>query len=203
MLHKVLKTLLATALCAAALSGAHAQTVKVGATPTAVPFNFLDPKTNTLQGVMIDIAQAVGKQAGFKAEVMPIPFASLVPALQTNKIDIIASAFAKTPQRAEVVDFTQLVVEYGGHDDQLSRLHWGMDRFRVYAIIKLLRERAADMDGDRLHAAREAVRGRCAVLLNGALRRENDGLASVVRAVMKSIEDGDYSSTAFESLAET
>ncbi|MCK0244159.1 transporter substrate-binding domain-containing protein, partial [Salmonella sp. 17E623] len=82
-------------------------------TPTAVPFNFLDPKTNTLQGVMIDIAHAVGKQAGFMADVMPIPFASLVPALQTNKIDIIASAFAKTPQRAEVVDFTQLVVEYG------------------------------------------------------------------------------------------
>ena len=97
----------------------------------------------------------------------------------------------------------ELVVKYGGHDDQLSRLHWGMDRFRVYAIMKLLRERAADMDGDRLHAAREAVRGRCAVLLNGALRRGNDGLASVVRAVMKAIEDGDYSSTAFESLAET
>lgn len=113
MLHKTLKSLLATALCAAALSGAHAQTVKVGATPTAVPFNFLDPKTNTLKGVMIDIADAVGKQAGFKPEVMPIPFASLVPALQTSKIDMIASAFAKTPQRAEVVDFTQVVLEYG------------------------------------------------------------------------------------------
>lgn len=108
MLHKTVKSLLA-----AALSGAHAQTVKVGSTPTAVPFNFLDPKTNTLQGVMIDIANAVGKQAGFAVEVTPIPFASLVPALQTGKIDIIASAFAKTPQRAEVVDFTQLVVEYG------------------------------------------------------------------------------------------
>jgi len=113
MLHKILKSLLATALCAAAVSGAHAQIVKVGATPTAVPFNFLDPKTNTLKGVMIDIADAVGKKAGFTPEVMPIPFASLVPALQTSKIDMIASAFAKTPQRAEVVDFTQVVLEYG------------------------------------------------------------------------------------------
>lgn len=97
----------------------------------------------------------------------------------------------------------ELVVKYGGHDDQLSRLHWGMDRFRVYAIMKLLRERAADMDADRLRAAREAARGRCEVLRNGALRRGNDGLASVVGAVMQAIEDGDYSSTAFESLAET
>ena len=41
----------------------------------------------------------------------------------------------------------ELVVKYGGHDDQLSRLHWGMDRFRVRHVMKLLRERAADMDG--------------------------------------------------------
>lgn len=113
MLHKTLQSLLAAALFAATLSGAQAETVKVGATPTAVPFNFLDPKSNTLQGVMIDIADAVGKKAGFTAEVMPIPFASLVPALQTRKIDMIASAFANTPQRAEVVDFTQTVLEYG------------------------------------------------------------------------------------------
>jgi len=31
-----------------------------------------------------------------------------------------------------------LVVKYGGHDDQLSRAHWGMDRFRIQALEKLL-----------------------------------------------------------------
>ena len=33
-----------------------------------------------------------------------------------------------------------LVVKYGGHDDQLSRRYWGMDRFRVHAIDKILAE---------------------------------------------------------------
>jgi polar amino acid transport system substrate-binding protein len=102
-------------LCAASLSIAHADPspLRVGATPTAVPFNFLDPATNTLRGAMIDVANAVGKEAGYKTEISPIPFSSLVPALQTNKIDLISSAFANTPQRAQVVDFTQIVVEYG------------------------------------------------------------------------------------------
>ncbi len=31
-----------------------------------------------------------------------------------------------------------LVVKRGGHEDQLSRRHWGMDRFRVRALEKLL-----------------------------------------------------------------
>ena len=33
-----------------------------------------------------------------------------------------------------------LLKKYGGHDDQLSRKHWGMDRFRVKALQKLIDE---------------------------------------------------------------
>ncbi|SMG55715.1 substrate-binding periplasmic protein [Paraburkholderia susongensis] len=112
---KRLNVLMVGILCATSFSIAHAEPapLRVGATPTAVPFNFLDPKTNTLRGAMIDVAEAVGKEAGYKTDVTPIPFASLVPSLQTNKIDLISSAFAKTPQRAQVVDFTQIVIEYG------------------------------------------------------------------------------------------
>lgn len=88
-------------------------TVKIGATPTAVPFNFLDSKTNTLQGVMIDLSNALGEELGFKPDIMSIPFASLVPSLQTDRIALISSAFAMTPARAEVVDFSDVVVTYG------------------------------------------------------------------------------------------
>ncbi len=31
-----------------------------------------------------------------------------------------------------------LVVKHGGHDDQLSKRYWGMDRFRIHAIEKIL-----------------------------------------------------------------
>ena len=88
-------------------------TLRVGATPTAVPFNFLDTKTNTLQGVMIDITEALGKELGFKPELQAIPFGGLVPSLQTDKIDIISSAFAINEQRAKVVDFSEELFAYG------------------------------------------------------------------------------------------
>ena len=31
-----------------------------------------------------------------------------------------------------------LTIKYGGHDDQLSRQHWGMDRFRIKALQKII-----------------------------------------------------------------
>ena len=43
------------------------QTVKVGSTPTGIPFTFLDTQSNTIQGVMVDIITAIGKVAGFSA----------------------------------------------------------------------------------------------------------------------------------------
>lgn len=115
MLHKTIKSLVAVVSTLAVLSTAHADmpVMKVGATPSAVPFNYLDPQSNTLKGLMIDIANAVSKEVGFTPEIVPIPFTSLVPALQTGRIDIIASAFATTPSRAEVVDFSDIVVSYG------------------------------------------------------------------------------------------
>lgn len=89
------------------------ETLRVGATPTAVPFNFLDTKTNSLQGVMIDITEALGKELGFTPQLQPIPFAGLVPSLQTDKIDMISSAFAINEQRAQVVDFSEALFSYG------------------------------------------------------------------------------------------
>jgi len=36
----------------------------------------------------------------------------------------------------------KLVVKYGGHDDQLSKKYWGMDRFRIASLEKLIRSGA-------------------------------------------------------------
>jgi glycosyltransferase involved in cell wall biosynthesis len=62
-----------------------------------------------------------------------------------------------------------LVVKRGGHPDQLSRLHWGMDRFRVASLIKLLE--SASLDATRRAAVAETLRGKCAVLAHGARKR--------------------------------
>ena len=48
------------AALALAAGGAQAQQVlKVGSTPTGTPFTFLDTKTNSIQGIMVDIVNAI------------------------------------------------------------------------------------------------------------------------------------------------
>jgi glycosyltransferase involved in cell wall biosynthesis len=62
-----------------------------------------------------------------------------------------------------------LVVKRGGHSDQLSRQVWGMDRFRVAALARLLAEGNLS---DAHWAATAAVLARkCAILADGAARR--------------------------------
>jgi glycosyltransferase involved in cell wall biosynthesis len=61
-----------------------------------------------------------------------------------------------------------LVVKRGGHADQLSRSLWGMDRYRVLALQKLLR---SGLGGERRLAGLEVLRRKVAVLADGARKR--------------------------------
>ncbi|MEN8175693.1 MAG: glycosyltransferase family A protein [Pseudomonadota bacterium] len=61
------------------------------------------------------------------------------------------------------------IVKYGGHDDQLSRRHWGMDRFRVQALEKILGEGV--LDAVRQRAAAEMLVKKASILAQGAARR--------------------------------
>ena len=90
-----------------------AEVVTVGSTPTGVPFTFLDTKTNTIQGVMVDIITEIGKDAGFEVKIEPMAFSALIPALTSGKIDLIAAAMYITPPRQEVINFSQPVYTYG------------------------------------------------------------------------------------------
>lgn len=110
-LKPILYTLVLSAL---AVSPVAAQTaLRVGSTPTGIPFTFLDTKTNTIQGIMVDLITAVGKDAGFAVRIEPMQFSALIPALTGNKIDAIAAAMYATPARAQVVDFSGTVITYG------------------------------------------------------------------------------------------
>jgi GT2 family glycosyltransferase len=62
-----------------------------------------------------------------------------------------------------------LVVKRSGHADQLSRRFWGMDRFRVAALVRLLGEDT--LPPSRRAATRCVLAAKCAVLANGAARR--------------------------------
>ena len=62
-----------------------------------------------------------------------------------------------------------LTVKYGGHADQLSRAHWGMDRFRVYAIEKLLL--SGTLNAEQAERARQTLVKKLDILSNGARKR--------------------------------
>ncbi len=103
---------MAAGLLAAAPAGA--ETLKVGATSTGIPFTFLDVKTGKIEGMMVDVANAVAKASGDQAEITQTVFSALIPSLTTKKIDFISAAMIQTPARAEVVDFTDPVYDKYG-----------------------------------------------------------------------------------------
>jgi len=109
-LHIAVTTLLAITLASSAFAQ---QALRVGSTPTGIPFTFLDTKTNTIQGVMVDLIIEVGKRAGFAVTVEPMQFSTLIAALTASKIDIISAAMYITAARKEVVDFSEPVYSYG------------------------------------------------------------------------------------------
>jgi polar amino acid transport system substrate-binding protein len=105
---------LLAAVCLGLAAPASAQqTVRVGSTPTGIPFTFLDTQTNKIQGVMVDIVTAVGKEAGFEVQIEPMQFSALIGALTSNRIDVIAAAMYITEPRKQVVDFSDPIYTYG------------------------------------------------------------------------------------------
>jgi len=98
---------------AASLPASAQQALKVGSTPTGIPFTFLETKTNSIQGIMVDLITEIGKDAGFAVQVEPMQFSTLIPSLTANKIDIISAAMFVTPARKEVIDFSEPFYTYG------------------------------------------------------------------------------------------
>lgn len=74
-----------------------------------------------------------------------------------------------------------LVVKRGGHADQLSRSTWGLDRYRVAALVKLLA--TTSLAADERAAVVDVLRKKCEVLAGGAARRGRDDEAARYHAL--------------------
>ena len=77
-----------------------------------------------------------------------------------------------------------LVVKRGGHEDQLSRSTWGLDRFRVLALEKLLR---SGLRGEKRRWALEALAGKVTILAQGARKRGKVSEALVYQRILAGI----------------
>ena len=65
----------------------------------------------------------------------------------------------------------KMMTRHGGHSDQLSRKQWGIDRFRVQSLQKILSQENL-RSGDRTAAIR-MLRKKCEILIKGFRNRGN------------------------------
>ena len=77
-----------------------------------------------------------------------------------------------------------LVTRYGGHGDQLSARYWGMDRFRVRALVKLLENES--LDADQHAKVLATLAEKLDVLINGADKRGQEDTATMYREIRDS-----------------
>jgi glycosyltransferase involved in cell wall biosynthesis len=80
-----------------------------------------------------------------------------------------------------------LVIKRGGHADQLSRQFWGMDRFRVAALTRLLAE--GNLSAAQHRATVAVLVEKCSILANGAARRGRQNEAERYRALATGMVD--------------
>ncbi len=93
-----------------------------------------------------------------------------------------------------------LTVKHGGHEDQLSRRFWGMDRFRVYSICRLLASRGDAMPERYREEAVRVAKEKCMILLGGARRRERVEFTRELESIIEWLDRGSYSSKDFAPL---
>jgi len=62
-----------------------------------------------------------------------------------------------------------LIVKYGGHADQLSRKFWGMDRFRIRALEKIIAD--SSLSHENRQAAIQMLIKKCRIYIKGAEKR--------------------------------
>lgn len=81
----------------------------------------------------------------------------------------------------------QLLTRYAGHPGQLSAQHWGMDRFRVRALAKLLCSDA--LDAQQRRAANAMFERKCAILAKGARKHDNPSLLDELARLAASLDE--------------
>ena len=119
-----MKKFLATVLFAAAtLAGFSAQagaiddavkagTLRVGMDPTYMPFEMTN-KRGEIIGFEVDLLKAMAKAMGVKLELVSTGYDGIIPALLTNKFDMIGSGMTLTQERNLRLNFSEPFIVVG------------------------------------------------------------------------------------------
>ncbi|MFY0543594.1 transporter substrate-binding domain-containing protein [Brevibacillus sp. H7] len=77
--------------------------ITVGTDTSYVPFEFLNQETGKYDGFDIELLDAISKEVGFEYELKPMDFSGLIPALQTNNLDMVIAGVTIKEERKQVI----------------------------------------------------------------------------------------------------
>jgi len=80
--------------------------IVVGTSADYPPFESVDPNTKQIVGLDVDIVEAVAKELGVSVKWEDMPFDSLIAAVETGKIDMIAAAMGLKAERIPKLDYS-------------------------------------------------------------------------------------------------
>jgi len=83
--------------------------LRVGVTANYPPLSF--EEDGEIKGIEPDLARLVAQRLGRPVEFAVFPFEDLIPALNTNRIDVIMAGMSVTPARERQVQFTKPYLE--------------------------------------------------------------------------------------------
>lgn len=106
-----IKTIVALALVGASAAGAHAKELVVGTDTSFMPFEF--KQGDKYVGFDLDLWAEIAKGAGWTYKVQPMDFAGLIPALQTQNIDVALSGMTIKEERRKAIDFSDPYYDSG------------------------------------------------------------------------------------------
>ncbi|AOJ05633.1 MULTISPECIES: glutamine ABC transporter substrate-binding protein GlnH [Burkholderia] len=106
-----IKTVVAVALVGASLASAQAKDLVVGTDTSFMPFEF--KQGDKYVGFDLDLWAEIAKDAGWTYKIQPMDFAGLIPALQTQNIDVALSGMTIKAERKKAIDFSDPYYDSG------------------------------------------------------------------------------------------
>jgi polar amino acid transport system substrate-binding protein len=86
--------------------------LKVGTTPTYVPFEMTD-KQGRIVGFEVDLLQAMSRALGVELELVAVPYTKLLSGLMARKFDLIGSGMTVTQERNLKLNFSDSFIVVG------------------------------------------------------------------------------------------